>query len=84
MNALGTNSITDVLRISTVKGFEETGVMVSTGLPSTLGVFTPKRVKVSVPTQVFRFRVWQPSARISKVVMGPLDVAYSMQRIGRT
>ena len=47
------------------------------------GVFKPKRVKFLKRSQHIAFRVWQEDALLERVRLGPYQVGYKLQRVGR-
>jgi hypothetical protein len=49
----------------------------------TLANFKPKRIKFLKRSQMLSFRLWQNSPAVSKVQLGPFQISYKWQRLGR-
>jgi hypothetical protein len=47
-------------------------------------VFKPKRIKFLKRSQHLAFRLWQQDATISRIVLGPFQLGFKLQRPGRT
>jgi hypothetical protein len=45
--------------------------------------FKPKRVKFLKRSQMMSFRLWQNSPAVTKAQLGPFQLAYKWQRLGR-
>jgi hypothetical protein len=48
-----------------------------------LANFKPKRIKFLKRSQMLSFRLWQDSPAVTKAHMGPFQIAYKWQRLGR-
>lgn len=47
------------------------------------GLFKPKRVKFLKRSQHIAFRIWQENANLDRVRLGPYQIGYKLQRVGR-
>jgi hypothetical protein len=50
----------------------------------TQSVFKPKRIKFLKRSQHLAFRIWQEDATITRVVLGPFQLGFKLQRPGRS
>ncbi len=73
----------DVVRVATIKGLGDTPEQLSSTFGTSTG-FSMKRIKISKATPVFRILLYQPTRRTTALKFGPLALAYTPQRVGRT
>jgi len=69
--------------ISLVGTWDNLALLFPTWDTLTLANFKPKRIKFLKRSQMLSFRLWQNSPAVSKAQLGPFQISYKWQRLGR-